>query len=53
MAYDLNRILALSNPFGNLPPLSEAQKEERRNFESKAFEKENYQNACKKLASKL
>ena len=53
MEYDLNKILALSNTFGNLPPLTEAQKEERRAFEAKAFEKENYQDACKNLAAKL
>ena len=39
--------------FGNLPPLTEAQKEERRTIEAKLFEKQNYQDACKNLASKL
>ena len=39
--------------FGNLPPLTEAQKEDRRIFEAKAFDKENYQAACKNLAAKL
>ena len=53
MAYNLEAILKLSNPFGNLPPLTEAQKEERRVYESKAFEKQNYQDACLSLSKKL
>jgi hypothetical protein len=53
MAYDLDAVLKFQNPFGNLPPLTEAQKQERRNFESKAFERENYKDACKALAKKL
>ena len=53
MAYDLEAILKLGNPFGNLPPLTDKQKKERIAFESKSFEKENYRDACKNLASKL
>ena len=53
MAYDLESILKFQNPFGNLPPLTETQKEERRIFEAKAFKDENYKAACLELAKKL
>ncbi len=53
MTYDLEAILKMQNPFGNLPPLTEAKKEERRVFESKAFAKENYQVACRAVAKTI
>ena len=53
MTFDLESVLKLSNTFGNLPPLTEAQKEDRRIFEAKAFDKENFQNACRELSKKL